>query len=187
MTTAVAPDICPQPARSPLRVLVSVHGHESPRWTAETCRLVSTWTDARVRVLGLLDVPRPSFTSLSGFGRGAYARARVRWGELERGRIQPVLGTLRAGLSGDVEVASVEVPHADLARAVVEEARAWSADVVVVGPPSRPERSRLRTGPVHERLVRLAPCTVVVIAEPSEAPSRAPRQVALAQAAAGEI
>lgn len=163
--TAAMPDLRLH-TDSPLRVLVAVHGHEMPGWAPAACRLVSTWAEPSLRLLEVLDVPRPPFTSLTGMARAAYGAARARWAELERGRVQPAVEGLRAGLRADAEVASVEATHGDLARAIAEAASAWPADVVVVGPPAPGPRSWVRTGPVHERLVRLAPCTVIVIAEP---------------------
>jgi nucleotide-binding universal stress UspA family protein len=164
-------------------VLVAVHGYESPRWVPETCRLVSTWTESPVHLLAVLDVPRPPFTSLSRFARAAYDAARARWTELERLRLQPSLGALCAGLPADIEVSSVHAPNGDLALTIAREAGAWAADIVVVGPPVGSQRSWVRTGPVHERLVRLAPCTVVVITDPLGTPRGRGRLVAVPQPA----
>jgi nucleotide-binding universal stress UspA family protein len=186
--TVAMPDIRLHAGARPPRVLVAVHGHETPGWAPETCRLVSTWGPSPVRLLRVLEVPSPPLTSLSRFARAAYEGARARWAELERRRVQPALETLRSGLPGEAELATVQVAHGDVARAIAEEARAWLAEAVVVGPPARGPRSWMTIGAVHERLVRLAPCTVVVIAaEPPATTSGSRRWLPMSQrAAAGQ-
>jgi nucleotide-binding universal stress UspA family protein len=146
----------------PLRVLIAVHGYESPGWAEETCRLVSTWACPSVRVLAVLDVPTPPFTSLTGAARRAYGAARARWTEIERARLEGPIAALMLGLPAQAEVVRTPATRGDLARTIAEQARAWPADLTVVGSPARGLRSWLRTGPVHERLLRLASCAVLV-------------------------
>ncbi len=151
----------------PLRVLIAVHGYEPLGWAEETCRLVSTWACPSVRVLGVLDVPSPPFTSLTGAARRVYGAARAQWIEIERGRLEGPLAAVRAGLPGQAEIVRTLTSRGDLARTIAEQARAWPADLVVVSAPAPGFRSWLRTGPVHERLVRFASCAVLVTASSS--------------------
>ena len=160
----------------PLRVLIAVHGYESPGWAEETCRLVSGWACPSVRVLGVLDVPTPPFTSLTGPARRAYGAARAQWTEIERARLEGPIAALLPGLPRQAEVVRTPTHRGDLARTIAEQARAWPADLVVVGAPAPGFRSWLRTGPVHERLVRFASCAVLVTA-PSHVPLRGFRRL----------
>jgi nucleotide-binding universal stress UspA family protein len=161
----------------PLRVLIAVHGYEPRGWAEETCRLVSTWACPSVRVLGVLDVPSPPFTSLIGPARRAYAAARAQWTEIERVRLEGPIAAVRAGLPGQAEIVRTPTSGGDLARTIAEQAHAWPADLVVVGAPAPEFRSWLRTGPVHERLVRFASCAVLVTAS-SQVRLRGPRRLA---------
>jgi nucleotide-binding universal stress UspA family protein len=167
-----------------LRVLVAVHGYEPPDWARETCRVVSTWAGSCVRVLAVLDVPHPPLTSLTGFARAAYASARAQWTESERLRLQAAIDALLPGLPRQTEVSRLPAARGDLARTIAETARAWPADVVVVGGPAPGTRSWLRPGPVHERLVRRAGCTVLVTTPPPAATPGPRRLVGVPQAAA---
>ena len=115
-------------------------------------------------MLGVLDVPSPSFTSLTGAARRVYGAARAQWIEIERGRLEGPIAAVRAGLPGQAEVVRTPTSGGDFARTIAEQARAWPADLVVVGAPAPGFRSWLRTGPVHERLVRFASCAVLVTA-----------------------
>jgi hypothetical protein len=147
-----------------LRVIVAVHGYEPPGWAQETCRLVATWAGAAVRVLAVLDVPMPPFTSLTTAARGALRRARAQWMAREQERLHAPLEALRSGLPPEAEVTRVPSGRGDMALAIAEAARAWPADIIVVGPPRPGRPSWLGPGPVHQRLVRLAGRTVMVTA-----------------------
>jgi nucleotide-binding universal stress UspA family protein len=160
MTAAVTTD--DRHSRVPLRVLIAVHGYEAPGWAEETCRLVASWTGPSLRVVAVLDVPTPPFTSLTGAAQRAYAGARARWAEIERGRLEASTSALVRGLGREADVVAVPAMRGDLARTIAEQARAWPADLVVVGGPTPGLRSWLRTGPIHERVVRLASCAVLV-------------------------
>jgi hypothetical protein len=167
-----------------LRVLVAVHGFEPAGWAGEACRLVSRWDGACVRLLAVLDVPRPPFTSLTGPARAAYAGARARWTEIERLRLQPSIDGLVAALPFHAEVVYV-AGHDDLAHVIDGASRAWPADIVVVGPATR-RRAWTRPGALCARLVARTRCTVVVVTPPAAAgPDRRAPVVALRPARAG--
>ena len=151
-------------AAVPLRVLIALHGYEPPGWAGQTCRLISTWVRPTLRVLAVLDVPAPPFTSLTGAARRAYGAARARWTDIERARLDGHLAALMRGLPGEPEVVRASAMRGDLARTIAEQARRWPAELVVVGGPASGLHSWLRPGPVHERVLRLAPCAVLVTA-----------------------
>lgn len=64
----------------------------------------------------------------------------------------------RHGLSGDLVVT-----HGPAATAIVEEARSIDADLVILGTLGRTGWTRLLLGSVAEAVVRLAPCSVLVV------------------------
>src|SRR5262245_25606117 len=166
------------PSRTaPLHLLVAVHGHEPPGWADETCRLVSSWMPSSVRVLAVLDVPSPPFTSLIGAARNAYAAARAQWSQAERARLQDAIDTLSPGLPAGAQVTLMPASRGRIALAIADAARAWPADVVIVGAPAPGRRSRLGPGPVHEHLLRLTRCAVLVTAAPSVTVATSPRRV----------
>jgi hypothetical protein len=81
MTMDGSIDTCHQSEEASLRVLLAVHGHEPAEWTIRACRVVTGWKNARVRVLGIVNVPNPPFTSLIPPARRLYATARSAWRE----------------------------------------------------------------------------------------------------------
>jgi nucleotide-binding universal stress UspA family protein len=171
---------------APLRVLVVLHGYEPAGWAQETCRVVSTWTAPSVRVLTVLDVPIAPFTSLTGPARRAYGGALAEWAEIARKRLEAPMAELLSGLPPTAEISTVRGRSRDVARTIADHASAWPADVIVVGGPTPGMRAWLRIGPVHERVVRRAGCTVLVTTPPfvegrrARRPARVPRVAAAA-------
>ena len=162
----------------PLRVLIAVHGRERVGWMAEACRVLARWSAPSVRVLAVLDVPAPPFTSLTPYARRRYAGARAAWRAQEEIRLQEMLEQLLPLLPRTVDVVRVAGPG-DVARSIVHHAAAWPADVVVVGAPVPGLRSWLWPGTVHERVLRRMPCAVLVTApQPTPAPTRPGRLLA---------
>src|SRR5262249_17915508 len=71
-----------------LRVLLAVHGHEPTEWGTRACRVISEWKEARRRVVGVVDVPRPPLTSVMPRARRLYSAARNAWRNDEARRVQ---------------------------------------------------------------------------------------------------
>lgn len=61
---------------------------------------------------------------------------------------------------------SVSTPDADPRHGVVDQARAWTADLIVMGSHGRHGLDRLFLGSVAEAVLRHAPCSVEIVREP---------------------
>jgi nucleotide-binding universal stress UspA family protein len=159
------------------RILVAVHGYEPGEWSAEACRLVSLWNAPSVRLLAVLDVPAPAFTSLTASARHAYHAARLAWSEREILRLRPLIDAMLKRLPDSTDVVHAAAAQGDPARTIVERAADWAADVIVMGAPAPGPRSWLWPGPLHERVLRGATRAVLVTAPPatrSRRPARLP-------------
>jgi nucleotide-binding universal stress UspA family protein len=141
------------------KVLVAIHGHESRGWVDQVVHAMppSAYT---VRILVVLDVPAPPFTSLLPEARRRYAAARAEWQRLEKAQTEPLVAALGAALSAPPEVAHVVASDGDPGRAIVEHARAWAADLVVVGRDARSRLARALAPAAHARVVDDARCAV---------------------------
>jgi nucleotide-binding universal stress UspA family protein len=145
------------------RVLVALHGYEPPTWTAEILQAIAMWSRAEVRVLAVPSVPAPPFTSLTPAARRALAAARHAWRRQEEARLRALADALRPGLPGPSEVVSAPATEGDPVSTIVRHAEQWPADVVMVGAPAPSLRTWLWPGPIHQGLLRRAPCPVLVI------------------------
>ena len=182
--TTVSTESMSKIGAAPPRILIAVHGYEEEDWAPETCRLLGTWASVSVRVLAVLDVPTAPFTSLTPLARRAYAGARAEWTAIESRRLEGSVEALRPGLPHGVDVAWAAASSGDIARTITGHARSWPADIVVVGGPALAPGSWLRPGPVHQRVVRLAGCPVLVVAPRRTATPHRRRLVSLLPAAA---
>ena len=170
-----------------LRVLLAVHGEEAAGWGLEARRILATWSAPSIRVLAVVNAPRPAFTSLLPAAARRHQAAQRTWERLEEERLQQVLEDLTPLLPGAPAIAWIKDGHADPGRAIAEDAAVWRADLVLVGAAAAP---RPLLGAVHERLIRHAPCPVLVtpvpitprrrarVPAPAPSPTRRPRLVA---------
>jgi len=159
----------------PLRVLLAVHGHEPTEWATRACRVISEWNHARIRVLGVVDVPGPPLTSLIPPARRLYAAARSAWRNDETRRVQGAIDRVTRTLSRDVEVACRPSSPRGFAHTIVDDASGWAADVIVVAAPTLLSGFWWRPGPAHERLLRHG--TGAVLAIPAVPEPRQMRRV----------
>jgi nucleotide-binding universal stress UspA family protein len=174
------------------RVLLAVHGGEALDWGLAVRQALAICHATSVRILAVASVPRPSFTSLLPAAARRYRAARRAWLALEQERLQRQIDALTPLLPGIPDVTWINADHGDPGRAISEYAVTWRADLVLVG---AAEAVGLWVGSVHERLIRRAPCPVLVTPLPvaprrgvgvlasAAAPARDRRPVAAGQEA----
>jgi nucleotide-binding universal stress UspA family protein len=140
------------------RILIAIHGHEGEGWAVELPGTVPRTGVFRLLVVN--DLVPPAFTSLLPAARRLYGAALAAWRHEEEEKSRAALEAL-ADLPRPVEV--VRIPWCrDPGRTIAAYASEWPADVVVVGRDARGRLERALLGSVHERVVRSAPCAVIV-------------------------
>ncbi|MBI4271829.1 MAG: universal stress protein [Candidatus Rokubacteria bacterium] len=144
------------------RILVAVHGYEPRGWADHVLRALPSAGPSAVRVLVVVDAPSPPFTSLLPAARRRYAAARAEWQRLARAQMQLAVAALEAALTAPPEIEHVVAAGGQPGRAIVEHARRWGADLLVVGRDTRDRIARGLSRAAHERVVDSAPCAVFV-------------------------
>ncbi|HSF05706.1 MAG TPA: universal stress protein [Methylomirabilota bacterium] len=144
------------------RILVAVHGYEPRGWVDQVVRALPPAGGTAVRVLVVLDAPSPPFTSLLPAASRRYLAARMQWRRLAEAQAQPAITALAAALQPPPELERITAGDGDAGRAIVEHARGWAADLVVVGRDTRGWLERAPVPAAHERVVDDAPCAVFV-------------------------
>ena len=147
------------------RVLLAVHGGEPSGWGLEARRVVAMWKQPTICILAILAVPCPPFTSLIPMAARKYRAARAGWEQAERERLQRVIDDVTVALPTPPDVAWVPVTFLDPGRAIAEHAMTWCADVLLLG--ATPSAG-LWLGTVHDRVLRLANCPVLVLPRPGQ-------------------
>jgi nucleotide-binding universal stress UspA family protein len=162
----------------PVNILVAVHGHEPAGWTQEVPRVIAAHGSARLRLLMVLDTPPVAFTSLLPAARRRFDAALAETRQRDTTRVSATVGELIAALPVPPEIERVRAWRSDAARSIVDHAALWNADVVIVGRDGRSRIQRAGLEAVHERVVRLASCAVLVIpARPVTTPARHIRSI----------
>jgi nucleotide-binding universal stress UspA family protein len=146
----------------PLRILIAVHGHEPDGWTEEVGPALAANPNALIRVLVVDEPPPAGFTSLLPAARRRYAGAVRMWRETAADARRRSLDELVPRLPHRPEVIHAPCVRGEAGRTIAEQAAAWPAHIIVVGRDARPGLSRGLLPRVHERVVRDAPCAIVV-------------------------
>src|SRR5262245_27090808 len=109
------------------KILIAVHGYEPPGWAEEVVRVLSPADTSLARVVVVLDVPSPPFTSLLPAARRYYGGARAEWRRLAEERTRRSVEALSSVLGRVPDVVQVLAGHADTAQPIVEHAITWGA------------------------------------------------------------
>lgn len=136
------------------RILVPVDGSPASHQALVAALDMARGTDSQLKVVHHLN----EFDHLKGF---QYAPELVR----EARRIADGVLTqafemaMAAGVKAEAQM--IEEPGERLGEAIAREAKAWNADLIVVGTHGRKGIQRLMLGSGAEQIIRLAPCAVL--------------------------
>jgi nucleotide-binding universal stress UspA family protein len=144
------------------KVLIAIYGHEPAGWAEEVVQALSPTDTSLVRVLVVLDVPSPRFTSLLPVARRYYGAALTTWRRLVEEQTRRSIEALSTTLGRVPDVVQVLASDADAAWPIVEHAVTWDANVIIVGRDTAGGVSRTLFAPTHMRVVNSAPCAVLV-------------------------
>jgi nucleotide-binding universal stress UspA family protein len=138
------------------RILVPVDGSEPSTRALVTALQMARDAGGRVRLLHVLD----EYAYLSGFEySGQVLEAARKWAGKALADGMAVAES--SGVPADKRL--VETPGGRLGDVVADEARAWEADLVVVGTHGRRGLSRAFLGSGAEQVIRMAPVPVLAV------------------------
>jgi nucleotide-binding universal stress UspA family protein len=149
-----------------LKILIAIHGHEPEGWTDEVRIALTPNPTAFIRVLIVDEPAAAGFTSLLPAARRRYAAAVRMAREIAADERRRRLDALVARLPARPEVLHTAC-QGDAGRTITAHAAAWRAHIVVVGRDARTPLPRWLMAAIHERVVREAPCAVIVAAPAS--------------------
>ena len=141
------------------KVLIAMYGQETPGWVREVTGTVPRASSVR---LLLTDPHAPAFTSLLPAARRQLGAAVAAWRRDAETRRQTLIEMLMPSLPASAEIVRLQATG-DPGRIIADAANDWQADVVLVGHDHRGRLPRALTGSVHERVVRRARCSVLVV------------------------
>ena len=149
-----------------MRVLLAVDA--SPCSEAAVRQVIERFTpsDTDVRVVHAVEWMKEMPLSFQ-YGQGPSAGHDViESRERSFARAEALVGKVAGQLESAGFRVSVTTPDADPRHGIIDEARHWKADLIVMGSHGRHGVDRLLLGSVAEGVLRHAPCSVQIVREP---------------------
>jgi nucleotide-binding universal stress UspA family protein len=142
-------------------ILVAVDGSDTSNLSLQEAIKLAKEQQAALRLVHVVD-ETPAYMTMDT----AYALADFQKAIREAG--QKILATCaatarEAGIEADTKFAVLEVLTQRICDAIIDEAKRWPADLIVIGTHGRHEFNHLLLGSVAEGVIRLATKPVLVI------------------------
>lgn len=149
-----------------MRIILGTDGSEGARWAAETLVALPLASPAEVTVLAAVDVPEPSFTSVTPMARRAYSQALATMRREAEEEALHALDTTGQILDGHLVSITTRLTHGPAETAIIEMAERLRADLVVVGSRGLGPVKEFLLGNVSQQVIRSAPCSVLIARGP---------------------
>lgn len=146
-----------------MRVLLAVDGSRYSDSAVQRVIDQFRWCDTEIKVLHAVEWMR-EMPLFSQYAHGPTAGDDVvYWRNKSFERARQMVNRVAAQLHSYGFVASVSTPDADPRHAIVDAAREWPADLIVMGSNGRTGVDRVLLGSVAQSVVRHAPCSVDIV------------------------
>jgi nucleotide-binding universal stress UspA family protein len=144
------------------QILVAVDGSSTSDAALQQALELGREGQARLRVVHVIDSPYDYPDALYGFVPGDLVELRQAWQKLGREVLDLALAAARlAGV--EPESALLELAGRRVSTTIVDEAKRWGADLIVVGTHGHRGLERLLLGSVAEGVSRTAPISVLLV------------------------
>ena len=144
------------------RILVAFDDSDVAERALREALMLGQDTRAAIRVVHAVDVMFPATTDMVYVDLETYRQDRVGAGNETVARAGAI--AREAGVA--VETAVLEVEGTRFSNAILNEARDWGAELIVVGTHGRGALIHLLLGSVAERIIRHSPIPVLLVGSP---------------------
>jgi nucleotide-binding universal stress UspA family protein len=145
-----------------MRVVVALEPHADPGWAAEAVSIFPLTDPLDVVLVIALDVPHPPLTSPGPAARRLYHGAIAGLRREAQQGAETAIETVRAALRPRAASVASRIVDGGAVPAILHAARAWNADLILVGGGRRGALRRAVLGSVSDEVVRAASCPVLV-------------------------
>ncbi|HXJ81328.1 MAG TPA: universal stress protein [Candidatus Methylomirabilis sp.] len=153
------------------RILLAVDGSSPSDAALREALALARGTQARLRVVHVIDSPYDYPDVMFGHVAGDLEDLQQAWQKVGREVLDRALSVART-VPLEPEVSLIETAGRRLSEAIVDEARSWSADLIVLGTHGRRGLHRLLLGSVAEGVARTSPVSVLLVREPGSGSER---------------
>ena len=154
-----------------MKVLIATDGSKfSEAAIKETCSLLSPDDENTIAVVSVVEPFTPAGPEAFGVAVEYYVEAEKAAHENAEASVKEAEEEIREAVGGsNLEVQTKVIKNRFPKNAIVEEARDWGADMIVVGSHGYGFWDRMLLGSVSNAVVHHAPCSVLVVrSEPDE-------------------
>jgi nucleotide-binding universal stress UspA family protein len=144
------------------RILVAVDGSSTSGAALREALALGREAGARVRIVHVIDSPYDYPDVMFGHVAGDLEELQDAWQKAGQTVLDGALAAARE-VAFEAEGALIETAGRRLPDAIVEEARRWAADLIVVGTHGRRGLDRLLLGSVAEGVSRTSPASVLLV------------------------
>ena len=147
-------------------IILGTDGSEGARWAAETLVALPLASLTEVTVLAAVDVPEPSFTSVTPMARRAYSQALATMRREAEEEALHALDTTGQILDGRIASITTRLTHGPAETAIIEMAEWLRAELVVVGSRGLGPVKEFLLGNVSQQVIHSTPCSVLIARGP---------------------
>jgi nucleotide-binding universal stress UspA family protein len=149
-----------------MRIILGTDGSEGARLAAEILLALPVPSPVDVTVLAAVDVPEPSFTSVTPMARRMYSQALATMRREAEDAAIHALDTTGRMLDGHFASVTTRLMHGPAGTALIETAEILRADLVVVGSRGLGPVKEFLLGSVSQGVIGGAPCSVLIARGP---------------------
>ncbi len=145
-----------------MRIVLGVDGSEGAQWAGKMILAMPFSPPVEVTVLSAVDVPEPAFTSLTPMARRAYGQAMATMRREAEEVALKAIETSAEVLDGRVASLATRLKQGSPATALIEMAEGLRANLIAVGSRGLGPVKEFLLGSVSHKIVRCAPCSVLI-------------------------
>ena len=152
-----------------MKILIATDGSDFSRVAIEKCcRILALSAETPIKILSVYEQMAPMATEPFAISAQYYQEMM----DLERKQcvsfVEDAVGQIKKSFPDANLVIETEVRLGSPVRDIVDEAKDWKADLIVIGSHGRGFWGRLTLGSVSDAIVHHAPCSVLIARQESE-------------------
>ena len=152
-----------------MKILVATDGSKASESVIEaSCRIITHPENTEVKIISVVEPITPMMAEPFAISGTYYAEIEAASTQEAKTFVEQAAESLRETCP-DLKDFSTEILHGRAAPTIVEAARSWSADLIVVGSHGFGFWSRALLGSVSNAVVHHAPCSVLIVREKDKA------------------
>ena len=147
-----------------MKILIATDGSEFSRNAVEeSCKLISTKTHTDVKIISAVERVIPMAAESFGASNEYYAQVEGDLRKQAKEAVAEAEKIIHDKLSGENIFVSTEVFTGNIKQGIVDEAKKFEADLIVVGSHGYGFFERMLLGSISSYVVHHAPCSVLVV------------------------